>query len=70
VERETERVVNRDNKIQHEGRVLQITAVRWRSSLAKCLIKVREQMDGKLVIRYGPHVVATFEGGKEGKDAA
>lgn len=67
---QTERVVNRDNTIQHEGRVLQITAVRWRSSLAKCVVKVCEQMDGKLVIRYGPHVVATFEGGKEDKYAA
>jgi hypothetical protein len=32
--------------------------------------KVCEQMDGELVMRYGPHVVATFEGGKEDKYAA
>lgn len=53
---QTERVVNRDNTIQYEGRTLQISAVRWRSSLAKCVVKVCEQLDGKLVVRYGPHV--------------
>jgi hypothetical protein len=62
---QTERVVNRDNTIQYEGRTLQISAVRWRSSLAKCVVKVCEQLDGKLVVRYGPHVVATFEASKE-----
>ena len=67
---QTERVVNRDNTIQHEGRVLQITAVRWRSSLARCVVKVCEQKDGKLVIRYGPHVVATFGGGRADNYAA
>ncbi len=62
---QTERVVNRDNTIQYEGRTLQISAVLWRSSLAKCVVKVCEQLDGKLVVRYGPHVVATFEASKE-----
>lgn len=67
---QTERVVSRDNTVQHEGRVLQISAVRWRSSLAKCVVRVCEQLDGKLVIRYGPHVVATFDAGQEDKHAA
>ena len=67
---QTERVVNRDNTIQYEGRTLQISAVRWRNSLAKCVVKVCEQLDGKLVVRYGPHVVAHSEAGHEGKHAA
>jgi hypothetical protein len=67
---QTERTVGRDNTIQHEGRVLQIPPVRWRSSLAKCVVKVCEQLDGRLVVRYGPHVVATFEAQEHATKAA
>jgi len=66
---QTERTVNRDNTVEYQGRVLQIAPVRWRSSLAKCIVKVCEQLDGRLVVRYGPHVVATFDQ-KEGQTIA
>jgi transposase len=67
---QTERIVNRDNTVEHKGLVLQIPPVRWRSSLAKCVVKICEQMDGRLVIRYGPHVVASFEAKEERTKAA
>jgi transposase len=67
---QTERVVNRDNTIQYGGRILQISATRWRNSLAKCVVKVCEQLDGRLVVRYGPHVVAAFPATKQQEHAA
>jgi len=67
---QTERVVSRDNTVQYEGRIFQIPPVRWRSSLAKCVVKVCEQLDGRVVIRYGPHAVAIFEASREAANAA
>jgi transposase len=55
-----ERVVNKDNTIHFAGRTLQIPPVKWRSSLARCTVKVCEHLDGRLTVRYGPHVVASF----------
>lgn len=69
-----ERVVNKDNTLHYGGRLLQIPPVKWRSSLAGCTVKVCEQMDGRISVRFGPHVVAWFEADagiyKEKKDAA
>jgi len=55
-----ERVVDRDNTVSYEGRKLQIPPVKWRSSLAKCTVKICEHLDGRISIRHGPHVVARF----------
>ena len=69
-----ERVVNKDNTIHYGGRLLQIPPVKWRSSLARCTVKVCEHMDGRISVRYGPQVVAWFEADagmdKDKKDAA
>jgi len=58
-----ERMVNRDNTVNYENRILQIGRSRWRNTLAGCTVVVQEQLDGTLVIRYGPHEVARFERG-------
>ena len=58
-----ERTVNRDNTVSHKNRILQIGKSRWRDTLAGCTVVVQEQLDGTLVIRYGPHEVARFEAG-------
>ena len=58
-----ERTVNRDNTVSHKNRILQIGKSRWRDTLAGCTVVVQEQLDGTLVIRYGPHEVARFETG-------
>lgn len=69
-----ERVVNKDNTVHYGGRLLQIPPVKWRSSLARCTVKVCEHMDGRISVRYGPQVVAWFEADagmdKEKEDAA
>ncbi|MCO5067277.1 MAG: ISNCY family transposase [Kiritimatiellae bacterium] len=69
-----ERVVNKDNTVHYQGRLLQIPPVKWRSSLARCTVKVCEHMDGRISVRYGPHVVAWFageaDGSKQNQDAA
>lgn len=58
-----ERTVNQDNTVSYENRILQIKKSRWRNTLAGCTVVVHEQMDGVIVIRYGPHEVARFEAG-------
>ena len=69
-----ERVVNKDNTIHYGGRLLQIPPVKWRSSLARCTVKVCEHLDGRISVRYGPQVVAWFAADAakelEKKDAA
>ena len=59
-----ERMVNRDNTVNYENRILQIGRSRWRNTLAGCTVVVHEQLDGGLLIRYGPHEVARFEAGE------
>ena len=59
-----ERMVNRDNTVNYENRILQIGRSRWRNTLAGCTVVVHEQLDGGLIIRYGPHEVARFEAGE------
>jgi len=69
-----ERVVNKDNTVHYAGRLLQIPPVKWRTRLARCNVKVCEHMDGRISVRYGPHVVAWFAAGagigKDKQDAA
>ena len=55
-----ERVVNRDNTVQLDQRVLQIEKTLWRGTLAGCRVTLCEHLDGRLTIHYGPHLVAAF----------
>ena len=55
-----DRVVNNDNTVSWGRRKLQLEAVGWRSSLAKCRVKVCEHMDGRLSVRYGPKVIGWY----------
>lgn len=55
-----ERVVNRDNTVQLDQQVYQIEKTSWRGTLAGCRVILCEHLDGRLTIRYGPHVVASF----------
>lgn len=71
-----ERRVNADNTIALENRVVQIEKTRWRNTLAGCSVTVYEFLDGRVVIRFGPHEVARFAPGslpapqpKEGRGA-
>ena len=55
-----ERVVNRDNTVQVENRVLQISKIPWRATLAGCRVTVYEHLDGTWTIGYGPHAVGRY----------
>ena len=57
----SERVVAKDNTVSSGNRVWQIDKTRFRYSLAGCTVAMHEHLDGKVTIRYGPHVVARFD---------
>jgi hypothetical protein len=58
-----ERTVNPDNTIALDNRILQIEKTRWRNTLNGCKVTVYELLNGKIVVRFGPHEVARFEPG-------
>jgi transposase len=55
-----ERTVNQDNTISLENRVFQLEKTRWRNTLAGQTVIVHEHLDGRVSIRYGPHVIAQY----------
>ena len=55
-----ERVVNRDNTISTDNRILQIDKCTWRATLAGCRVIVYEHLDGTLTVGYGPHLVGRY----------
>jgi transposase len=57
---QTERVVARDNTIAFRDQCWQIEKTKWRHSLAGCTVTVHEHLDGRISVRYGPHVVASW----------
>jgi transposase len=57
-----ERTVNRDNTVLLGNRVLQLEKTRWKDTLAGQSVVVHEHLDGRLSIRFGPHVIAEYAG--------
>ena len=55
-----QRTVNQDNPVVLDRRVFQIQKTRWRQSLAGCVVTVHEHLDGRVSIRYGPHLVGAW----------
>jgi transposase len=55
-----EHTVGNDNVVYHERRALQLNKTRWRNTLAKQNVTVHEHLDGRISIRYGPHLVAEW----------
>ena len=55
-----ERTVNQDNTISVENRVFQLEKTRWRNTLAGQTVIIHEHLDGRISIRYGPHVIAQY----------
>jgi hypothetical protein len=58
---QTERIVAKDNTVAIGDRVWQIEKSRFRSTLAGCTITIHEHLDGRVSLRYGPHVVGRFD---------
>ena len=57
---QTERVVAKDNTVAIADRSWQLEKSLFRSSLAGCTVTIHEHLDGKVSIRYGPHVVGRY----------
>ncbi len=55
-----ERTVNNDNTLTLANRVFQLSRLRWGNTLAGQTVIVHEHLDGRMSIRYGPHVVAQY----------
>lgn len=55
-----ERTVNQDNTISLENRIFQLEKTRWRNTLAGQTVVVHEHLDGRVSIRYGPHLMAQY----------
>jgi hypothetical protein len=55
-----ERTVNQDNTILLGNRVFQLEQTRWRNTLAAQTVVVHEHLDGRVSIRYGPHLIAQY----------
>jgi len=49
-----QRTVNRDNTVSIQNLQLQIEPVRWRATLAGCIVTVHQHLDGTFTLTYGP----------------
>jgi hypothetical protein len=50
-----ERAVNKDNTVSFQNLALQIEPVRWRGTLAGCLVTVHQHLNATLTLTHGPH---------------
>lgn len=55
-----ERTVNNDNTVTVANRTFQLDQTRWRNTLAGQTVVVHEHLDGRMSIRYGPHLIAQY----------
>jgi transposase len=58
---QNERVVAKDNTVTMAQQIWQLGKTRLKSTLAGCTVTIHEHLDGKVSIRYGPHVVGRYE---------
>ena len=57
---QTERVVAKDNTVAIGDQRWQLEKSKFRGSLAGCTVTIHEHLDGRISMRYGPHVVGRF----------
>ena len=55
-----ERIVNRDNTVEVERRVLQIEKTKWRGTLAGCRVHVARHIDGSWSVVLRPHLLGRY----------
>jgi len=58
---QTERTVAKDNTFALQHQIWQLDQTRWRHSLAGCTVTIHELLDGTIRVRYGPHVVGSYD---------
>jgi transposase len=56
-----ERIVNRDNTVEVERRLLQIEKMKWRGTLAGCRVQACKHLDGGWSVFYGPHLLGCYD---------
>jgi hypothetical protein len=57
---QTERVVAKDNTVAIAERSWQLAKTRFRHTLAEMTVTIHEHLDGRVSVRWGPHVVGRF----------
>jgi transposase len=57
---QTERVVAKDNTVAIGEQSWQMEKSKFRGSLAGCTVTIHEHLNGRVSMRYGPHVVGRF----------
>lgn len=71
---QTERIVGQDNTVVLQNRYLQLDKTRFRNTLAGCTVTVCEHLEGRVSVRWGPHLLTTVkaerDGGKDGATSA
>jgi hypothetical protein len=55
-----ERTVSNDNTVPVANRSFQLDQTRWRKTLAGQTVTVHQHLDGRMSIRYGPHLVSEY----------
>ena len=67
---QTERTVAQDNTVVLQNRYMQLHKTRFRNTLAGCTVTLCEHLDGRVSVRWGPHLLTTVraerDGGKDG----
>jgi transposase InsO family protein len=63
--RQEHRVVQNDNTVHYQRRILQIEKQRFRYSMARCKVLVCEHLDGLISLYYGPHLLGVYDQGGE-----
>jgi len=58
---ESERTVGNDNTIVYGNRRLQIERCPWRFSFARASVLVREHLDGRISVWYGPNRIGLYD---------
>ncbi len=66
---QTERVVDKDNTVAIGDQSWQLEKSRFRHSLAGSTVTIHEHLDGKVSIRFGPHVVGRYTAAGENQQA-
>jgi hypothetical protein len=54
---QTERIVEKDNTVAIRDQRWQLDKTRWRHTLAGQTVTIHQHLDGRVSIRFGPHVV-------------
>ena len=67
---QTERVIAKDNTVAIAERSWQMDKTRFRHTLAGVTVTIHEHLDGRVSIRWGPHVVGRFAADGSSLDAS